>query len=222
MLSEKEKEIAREAYLLFHKKLNLKPGDIVKVVNRAADYVGGWDNEWFSYKDLYVGKEAEVLKNTSPPGHGIRLKIQDVPVGHFPVFVLEVVSRKADESTINKVDQKAVMLLTQAIDEKWIPIHNKTMVDKGSENCVLCHEYNNCEECPINQYTNFNDCEPTPFTPWTNHQRKIHLRSNIKANRIKRVHEGCEECEKLCNQEITFLAVVRDWVTNGKKFKLRM
>ena len=51
---------------------------------------------------------------------------------------------------------------------KWEGIVNRTKVDRGTKNCVLCKKYydNDCKGCPIYEFTDFTDCYNTPYWDW--------------------------------------------------------
>lgn len=65
---------------------------------------------------------------------------------------------------------KALELLGDCIDNKWVPIVNGNGVDKGKVNCVLCKEYLDslygCFNCPIYAHTNKDYCIDTPYDGW--------------------------------------------------------
>lgn len=113
--SEKEREIAQKTYLDLQETLNLKKGDVVKVIFEVPDRALGWNNHWTLNMDKFVDNHYKVEVESSNT-RGVRLSCK----GHtfyFPIFCLEVVSRKADE-------QAEIEALTKRLEDVFNAGHD--------------------------------------------------------------------------------------------------
>ena len=108
-----EEEIAREAYRAYQEKLNLKPGDIVKVKFKTPPYVFGWNNGWPKEKDKFIDQNVVVIANNHQRGIKLRGFWEEY---HFPAFSLEVVSRKSDEKPEEDVKETIQSLKQKLLD----------------------------------------------------------------------------------------------------------
>lgn len=235
-MPQSEKEIAHEAYRAYQEKMNLQVGDRVMVMFGMPD-CGYWEVEMDDYVGGEY-EISESYQASQPCGIRLKSKSNSFCANYyFPVISLAVVARNAEEKMItidgkdvpesrikkaleesaakkhpdlNEKDTLAVALLNESIKEKWLPILNEGVKDKGSLGCVLCAKYYDCDGCPIASYAKSRGCNDTPYVDWDDHQDMKHHHQGV-------VVKGCKKCEKLCSKEISFLQEVRDWVINGRE-----
>ena len=90
--------------------------------------------------------------------------------------------------------------------KKWESIASGIGIDRGSQNCALCHlflraAYRDCEECPIRKATGMQYCEGTPYDEWEQHMTGVHLRMGLTNPRFCL----CLACKEIANEELEFL-----------------
>ena len=100
-----------------------------------------------------------------------------------------------------KLSKRQTWALKKSI-KKWEDIKNvKGSVDGGCDNCQLCILYNDngCKACPVALKVVDIGCSSTPYFAWQQHFRTGHNSFNYY------VRKDCDECKKLCNDELDFL-----------------
>jgi hypothetical protein len=80
--------------------VGLKVGDTVKILRKAEADENGWNNNWASNMDAYVGKEVKVMQLYPDADYGIGLGPWD-----YPYFVLEKVETKYKPFTYEDRDK---------------------------------------------------------------------------------------------------------------------
>jgi len=103
--------------------------------------------------------------------------------------------------------------------EKWDNIIEGKGVDKGRDNCPLCHEFPDCKGCPVyNIMDKTPDCMNTPWEVWYNHHKLVHFSEEKKRESN---HILCEDCKKIAITEDAFLRMLlpKDNKYNLKKLE---
>lgn len=89
----KKKPTYEERQAEWIKENDIKTGDKVRIVRKARDNEGGWDNNWAPSMSDAVGEVGCVIED--PSASGIRVETDDCSFA-YPYFVLEKVADKPD------------------------------------------------------------------------------------------------------------------------------
>lgn len=105
-------------------------------------------------------------------------------------------------------------LLFDQAEEKWESILNGGE-DLGIENCSFCRQFftEDCEGCPIAEFTNKQNCYNTPYFQWDRYQSAHSF--TYKGNIRFKVFD--EKSRELAEKELEFIKQVREhyWKTNA-------
>ncbi len=100
------------------------------------------------------------------------------------------------------MDEQTLAALNDSINVKWRGIRYRGGKDNGTTDCQLCLRFYApyCRGCPVYEATGKYHCYGSPYLAWDRHQIEAH-----EAYMHRGMHLNCEECEDLCDAQITFL-----------------
>jgi len=101
------------------------------------------------------------------------------------------------------MDKETLGALKESI-KKWEDIVGGEGVDRGGDNCALCHLFykKRCVGCPVYLKTGEPDCRNTPYVEWLIHQVETH---NIFIGEIFGYGMVCPVCKERAEAELEFL-----------------
>ena len=115
---------------------------------------------------------------------------------------------------MENIMEEKLEALQKSID-KWKNIVDNGGEDNGALNCPLCEMCAGllCDGCPIKKKTGATGCWGTPYSMWRKHFTTEHPRV-VPPYRLV-----CDECEKLAQQELTFLEnLYKDLVSRNRAY----
>ncbi len=97
----------KEAYLMGHKKCEIKIGDKVRIKRKAKDFESGWDNSWIKDMNPAVGEIGIVIVDWNKAGFELDFpKKADIGGFSFPYFVLEKVKNSVKQKEVRMMKSK--------------------------------------------------------------------------------------------------------------------
>lgn len=88
-----DKETIKKVYMDAQAASGLKVGDFVKILRKAENEEGGWDNNWHPVMNKYIGKIGKIY---SIGDRGIVIDFPDADFWSFPYFILEKATTPKD------------------------------------------------------------------------------------------------------------------------------